>query len=147
MRRLIILFISAGLTFSLTAAWLSHIANPLSTAEVDAQAADVVRAHFAALQRGDFRTAYLQFSTRYRDAMPFDSFHDMVIAHWSLFQQRRIILLPQQQTDDRVVLETDFTDSSGTDVVAEFTLIRSDDRWWIDNVHWDHGLTHHLIRI
>lgn len=144
---MLILLISAGLTFSLTAAWLSHISNPLSAAEADAEAADVVRAHFAALQRGDFRAAYLQFTNRYRDAVPFDSFHNMVIAHWSLFEQRRLILLPQQQTDNRVVLETNFTDADGTTVAADFTMVRIEDRWWIDNVHWNPGLTHHLTRI
>jgi hypothetical protein len=144
LRRMLLLMGSASVAFGVTAAWLAHLSDRFSAEQADSQAADLVRGYFSAVQRGDFRSAYLQYSRRYQREIPFDVFHDMVIAHWSLFREKRVVLLPQETTVDRVVLETNFIDSTGTRVVAEFSLVRVNDRWWIDDVRWSRGITEHL---
>ena len=142
--RLLVLMGGCCVAFGLTTLWLSRLSIPLAIAEADSQATSLVRKHFAALERGDFRTAYEQFSSRYRDQMPFDAFHDMTVAHWRLLQGE-VTVIPQSATPNRVVLEISFNGASGSTLNAEFTMVRNESRWWIDNVRWGQERTQHLI--
>jgi hypothetical protein len=145
MRRMLVLMVGASVAFALTSVWLSHLANPLSMAEADSQATRLVRAHLAALNRGDLRTAYGQFSSRYRNRIPFEVFHEMIAAHWPMFHARRLMLIPQTTSAERVILDLQY--GSGDEAsVAEFTLVRLGERWWIDDIQWIRRQPTHLIR-
>ena len=133
------------IAFGVTTFWLSRLATPLAIAEADTQATSLVRAHFAALERGDFRAAYDQFSARYRDQIPFAIFREIMATHWSLLQGQ-VTVIPQSATPARVVLGVDFSNPAGATINAEFTLVRTAGRWWIDNVRWGRERLQHLIR-
>jgi hypothetical protein len=145
MRRMLILMLGACAAFSLTSFWLSRLSNPISVAEADLQATTLVRAHLNALERGDLRAAYGQFSTRYRRRIPFEVFHEMILSHWPMFHSRRLSLTPQEESADRVVLDIQYSDGE-EDSIAEFTLVRIADRWWIDDVQWIRRQPNRLIR-
>lgn len=142
--RLLVLMGACCVAFGLTTLWLSRLSIPLSIAEADSQATSLVRKHFEALERGDFHTAYRQFSSRYRRRIPFETFHDLTVAHWRLMQGE-VTVIPQSATPDRVVLEISFDGASGSTLNAEFTLVRNASRWWIDNVRWGRERMPHLI--
>ncbi len=143
--RLLVLMAACCVAFGLTTLWLARLATPLAIAEADSQATSLVRAHFAALERGDFRKAYDQYSSDYRERIPFEAFHEMIVARWRLLQGE-VIVIPQSATPDRVVLEISFSGNDGTTLNAEFTLVRNASRWWIDNVRWGRERVQHLIR-
>jgi hypothetical protein len=143
--RLMVLAGACCVAFGLTTLWLTRLATPLAIAEADSQATSLVRAHFAALGRGDFQTAYGQFSTEYRARLPFDVFHEMMMEHWRLLRGN-VVVVPQSATPDRVVLGISFSGDDGTSLSAEFTLVREMSRWWISNVYWGRERVEHLIR-
>lgn len=145
LRRMLILLVACCTAFALTALWFSHLSASLSIEEANTQATRVVREHFAALERGDLRTAYGQFSARYRKRMSFALFEQMIAGHWRILSGQ-VTVLPQSATPNRVVLHVGFEESSGTSLSAEFTLVRSHGRWWIDNVLWGAERVQHLIR-
>ena len=143
--RLLILTGACCVAFGLTTLWLSRIATPLAIAEADSQATNLVREHFAALEHGDFRAAYDQFSSEYRERIPFEVFHEMIVAHWQLLQGQ-VIVIPQSATPNRVVLEISLSGNDGTTLNAEFILVHEASRWWIGNVRWGRERVEHLIR-
>jgi hypothetical protein len=142
--RLLVLTGACCVAFGLTTLWLSRLSVPLAIAEADSQATSLVRKHFAALERGDFRTAYEQYTSRYRDRIPFEAFHDMIAAHWHIMQGQ-VTVIPQSATPDRVVLDIGFSGDDGSTLDAEFILVRNASRWWIDNVRWGREREQHLI--
>jgi hypothetical protein len=143
--RLTVLMGGCCVAFGLTTLWLTRLATPFAIAEADSQATSLVRAHFAALERGDFRTAYEQLSSNYRERIPFEVFHEIVVAHWRLMQGQ-VVVIPQSATPDRVVLEISFSGDDGSTLSAEFTLVHEASRWWIDNVRWGRERVEHLLR-
>lgn len=144
-RQLLVLAVACCALFGLMTLWLSRLSTPLAIAEADSQATRLVREHFAALERGDFRTAYGQFTLRYRARIPFELFHRMVVERWPLLEGE-VMVVPQTTTPNRVVLEVNFDEKNGSTLNAEFTLVRSSSRWWIDDVHWGRERFEHLIR-
>jgi hypothetical protein len=142
--RLVVLAGACCLAFELTTLWLTRLATPFSIASADSQATSLVRAHFAALERGDFRTAYDQFSSNYRERMPFEIFHDMILAHWRLLQGE-VVVIPESATPDRVVLGISLSGDDGTRLSGEFTLVHEASRWWIGNERWGRERVQHLI--
>jgi hypothetical protein len=143
--RLLVLAVASSVAFGLTTLWLTRLATPLAIAEADSQATSVVRAHFTALERGDFRKAYDQFSSEYRERIPFEVFHEMMMEHWRLLRGK-VIVVPQSATPDRVVLEISFSGDDGTTLSAVFTLVRGVSHWWIANARWGRERVEHLIR-
>jgi hypothetical protein len=143
--RLLALTVACCAAFGMMTVWFSRSSVPLAIAEADSEATHLVREHFAALERGDFRTAYEQFSSRYRERIPFTVFHDMVVEHWQLLEGK-VVVVPQLTTPSRVVLEVSFDEENGSTVDAEFTLVRSGARWWIDDERWGRERVEHLIR-
>lgn len=127
---------AACLAFSLTSLWLARQAQHSSIRNADSQAMEVVRAHFAALDRGDFRAAYSLFSIRLRREMPFEEFQDVMQAHLPLLQGK-VSVFPETTSARRVVVDIDFTGDRRMSLTAEFTLVRREGRWWIDDIHWN----------
>jgi ketosteroid isomerase-like protein len=132
------------ITFALTTLWLTRIENPLAMAQADTQATQLVEAHFAALERGDFRAAYDQFSARFRRRLSFKTFQIAMANHWRLLRGN-LTLFPHAETANRVMVNIHFEGDEGTELNAEFTLIRRANRWWIDDVRWGRAGGDNLI--
>lgn len=145
LRRMLFLLVACCLAFALTTLWFSRLSTARSIEKADSQATTVVREHFAALERGDYRTAYEQFSDRFRRKMSFEVFVSMVAGHWSMMNGQATVF-PQSATPSRVVVRVNFAATGNVSLTAEFTLVRSRGRWWIDDVSWTSRRMPHLIQ-
>ena len=97
---------------------------------------EIVRAQLRALDRGELRPAYDMFSPRYRGQVSFDNWHELFVKHWRMFHAD-IVRAETPATDGpRVTLEIYLHGADDKDYRARFTLVRTDGRWWIDDVHW-----------
>lgn len=135
LRRMLFLLVICCLAFAVTTLWFSRLSASLSIEKADSQATSLVRAHFAALQRGDYRTAYDELSARFRRQMPFQVFVTMIAGHWEMMSGRATVS-PHASTPNRVVVRVNFAANEGLSLTAEFTLVRARGRWWIDGVSW-----------
>lgn len=144
LRRMLFLLVFSCVVFGLLALWFSHLSNSVSLQKADSEATKVVREHFAALERGDYRAAYEQFSPRYRRQIPFPMFVQMVVGHWQMLQGQATVF-PQSATPNRVIVHVEFAGTRDVSLTAEFTLVRDNGRWWIDNVDWERKRTPHMI--
>jgi Domain of unknown function (DUF4864) len=97
---------------------------------------EIVRAQLRALDRGQLRPAYDLFSARYRQQVSFDAWHELVVTHWRMFHADVVRAGTPAQSGPRVNLEIYLRGEDEKDYRARFTLIRTDGRWWIDDVHW-----------
>jgi hypothetical protein len=97
---------------------------------------EIVRAQLRALDRGELRPAYDMFSPRYRGQVSFDTWHQLFIRHWRMFHADVERAEPAWQTGPGVTLEIYLHGSDDKEYRARFTLIQTDGRWWIDDVHW-----------
>ncbi len=57
------------------------------------------------------------------------------MGHWQILQGG-VVVFPQSATPTRVVLHVNFEAPVSMGLTADFTLIRSNGRWWIDDVSW-----------
>ncbi len=97
---------------------------------------EIVRAQLRALDRGELRPAYDMFSARYRGQVSFDTWHQLFIGHWRMFHADVVRAEPAWQSGPGVTLEIYLHGSDDREYRARFTLIRTEGRWWIDDVHW-----------
>jgi hypothetical protein len=97
---------------------------------------EIVRAQLRALDRGELRPAYDMFSPRYRGQVSFDSWHELFVRHWRMFHADVMRAEPPSISGPGVTLEIYLHGADEKDYRARFTLIRTDGRWWIDDVHW-----------
>ncbi len=106
---------------------------------------EIVRAQLRALDRGELRPAYDMFSARYRDQVTFDTWHQLFITHWRMFHADVLRAEPPLQSGPGVTLEIYLHGADDKDYRARFTLIRTDGRWWIDDVHWTEEADEHDV--
>lgn len=144
LRRMLFLLVTCCLAFALTTFWFSRLSSSLSIARADSQATSLVRAHFAALERGDYRAAYDQFSARFRRRLPFQVFVAMVAGQWQMLGGQATVF-PQSSAPNRVVVRVNFAANEGQSLTAEFTIVHNDGRWWIDDVSWTSRRMPHMI--
>ncbi len=97
---------------------------------------EIVRAQLRALERGQLRPAYELFSARYREQVSFDAWRELVVTHPRMFHADVVRTGTPAQTGPRVNLEIYLHGADEKNYRARFTLIRTDGRWWIDDVHW-----------
>jgi hypothetical protein len=97
---------------------------------------EVVRAQLRALDRGELRPAYDMFSARYRGQVSFDTWHELFIMHWRMFHADVVRADAPAYNGPGVTLEIYLHSADDKEYRARFTLIRTDGRWWIDDVHW-----------
>ena len=97
---------------------------------------EIVRAQLRALDRGELRPAYDMFSARYRGQVSFDTWHELFVRHWRMFHANVVRSEMPALRGPGVTLEIYLHGADDKDYRARFTLIRSDGRWWIDDVHW-----------
>lgn len=96
----------------------------------------VVRAEIGALGRGDLNTAYSQLSRRYRDEVPFNTYHMLVVSHRRVFLTRKYSFSEEEQRGSQIFVVAELEAENGTRYEAKFTLVRDLGRWWIDDLHW-----------
>jgi uncharacterized protein DUF4864 len=135
-RRLLILLCVMCLAFAVTTWLLVRYDNPLWLSRLTNGPASVVRSQLEALNRGDLQVAYGLFSPNYREQVPFEAFHQLVVTHRNMFQTRELRIGRDDESGSRADLETHLVAEGGKRYVARFTLVRVDGRWWIDDLHW-----------
>ena len=131
------LFLLLGLTLSafILASWiLVRVDAPFGFFSSGPQ--EIVRAQLRALDRGELRPAYDMFSPRYRQQVSFDTWHQLFVTHWRMFHADVVRAETTPQSGAGVTLEIYLHGADDKDYRARFTLIQSDGRWWIDDVHW-----------
>jgi Domain of unknown function (DUF4864) len=132
------LFVLLGLTLTafILSAWiLVRVESPFGMFSTGPQ--EVVRAQLRALDHGELRPAYDMFSPRYRGQVSFDTWHELFIRHWRMFHADVVRSEAPAQSSRGVMLEIYLHGADDKDYRARFTLIRTDGRWWIDDVHWE----------
>jgi Domain of unknown function (DUF4864) len=97
---------------------------------------EIVRAQLRALDRGELRPAYDMFSARYRRQVSFDTWHELFVKHWRMFHADVVRAETPAYDGQGVTLEIYLHGADDKDYRARFTLIRTEGRWWIDDVHW-----------
>jgi hypothetical protein len=142
-RNLSLLLALALAAFVLTAWILVRVDTPLGASFTEPQ--EVVRAQLRALDLGQLRPAYDMFSARYREQVSFDAWHELVVTHWRMFHADVVRTGTPAQNGPRVNMEIYLRGSDEKDYRARFTLIRTDGRWWIDDVHWTEAPDEHKI--
>ena len=134
-RRNLYMLLSLGLAAFVLTSWiLVHLDAPFSAYANGPQ--EVVRAQLRALERGQLRPAYDLFSARYRQQVSFDAWRELVVTHSRMFHADVVRTGTPAQAGPRVNLEIFLHGADEKDYRARFTLIRTDGRWWIDDVHW-----------
>jgi len=136
LRRLRVLLYASTLAFALTTWMLVRVDNPAALVGLGPGPSSVARAHLDALNRGELRVAYELFSTQYRQQVPFDVYHELVITHREMFLIADATFEQTEDSGDRTVLESSITASDGEHYRARFTMVRIDGRWWIDDLRW-----------
>lgn len=136
LRRLKRLLIFGCALFTLTIWLLVRLENPGKLSPFAPGPARIIRQHLEALNRGEFREAYLLFSQHYRDQVSFELYHELVVTHSAMFRTRIVSVRQQETSGNRIVLETRVLASDGERYVARFTLVRVENRWWIDDLRW-----------
>ena len=135
MRQNLLLLLSFTLAAFVLTAWIFvHVDSPFGIFSTGPQ--EIVRAQLRALDRGELRPAYDMFSARYRQQVSFDVWHELIVMHWRMFHAKVLRAGKPAQTGSRVTLEIHLRGADEKDYRARFTLIRTDGRWWIDDVHW-----------
>lgn len=104
---------------------------------------EIVRAQLRALDRGELRPAYDMFSPRYRGEVSFDTWHELFVTHWRMFHADVVRSETPAYEGPGVTLEIYLHGADDKDYRARFTLIRTDGRWWIDDVHWTQEADEH----
>jgi hypothetical protein len=120
--------------FILTAWILVRVDSPFGLFSTGPQ--EIVRAQLRDLDRGELRPAYDLFSPRYRGQVSFDTWHQLFVAHWRMFHADVVRAETPDFSGPGASLEIYLHGADGKDYRARFTLIRTDGRWWIDDVHW-----------
>jgi len=120
--------------FTLTAWILVRVDSPFGIFSSGPQ--EIVRAQLRALDHGDLRPAYDMFSARYRGQVSFDVWHKLIVTHWRMFHAQVLRSEAPSQAGPGVTLEIYLHGADDKDYRARFTLIHTDGRWWIDDVHW-----------
>ncbi len=101
-----------------------------------AAALRTARAMLAAMNQDDLGTAYSYFSQRYRSRVPLASFRSLLRTHRDMFHTEEQDVRTRSETKDRVMLDIHVSSDDDEDYVAQFTLVRLEGRWWVDELHW-----------
>jgi len=132
------LFLLLGLTLAafILSSWiLVRVDSPLGLFSTGPQ--EIVRAQLRALDQGELRPAYDMFSARYRGQVSFDTWHELFVTHWRMFHADVVRSESPAQSGEGVSLEIYLHGADDKDYRARFLLVRTDGRWWIDDVHWE----------
>lgn len=112
-----------------------HGAAPAGEEAVGA-ALRTARAQLDALNQDDISGAYSYFSPGYRARVSLATFRKLIRAHHDMFHTEEQDVKMRSQAPDRVLLDIHVSSDDDEDYVAEFTLVRLDGRWCVDNLRW-----------
>jgi len=112
--------------------------DPAASGDAVAEAAALraARAQLAALNKNDISGAYSYFSPRYRARVPLATFRKLVTAHRDMFHTEEQDVRTENRSTDRVVLQIHVTSDDDEDYVAQYTLVRVQGRWYVDDLRW-----------
>jgi len=136
LQRLRALLVAALAVFTLLVWGLARIENPLERLGLLSGPKRVVRAHLAALSRGEARVAYEHFSAHYRAEIPWPAYQRLIRSHRDMFRTRVIEFRDRPVDEAHSVLDALVIASNGHKYVARFSLVQFDSRWWIDSIRW-----------
>ena len=131
---LFLLLFLALAAFILTSWILVRVDAPFGIFSTGPQ--EIVRAQLRALDRGELRPAYDMFSPRYRGQVSFDTWHELFVRHWRMFHADVVRAETPAYGGPGVTLEIYLHGADDKNYRARFTLVRTEGRWWIDDVHW-----------
>jgi hypothetical protein len=134
LHNLYLLLFLALAAFTLTAWILVRVDSPFGPFSSGPR--EIVRAQLLALDRGELRPAYDMFSSRYREQVSFDVWHELIVTHWRMFHAEVLRTEEPANSGPGVSLEIYLRGADDRDYRARFLVIRTDGRWWIDDVHW-----------
>ena len=135
-RRATILFATTFAAFSFTT-WLLTRTQISSNDSHDASTPEgVVRIQLDALAQGELQIAYAQFSSQYRDEVPFAAFQQIATTHSQMFRANKIAIEELAKNSPREELRVHITSVDGQHYVARYATILIDGRWWIDAMRW-----------
>jgi hypothetical protein len=135
-RRLAMLFASSFVAFSLTTWFLARSNNIADVPHAANTAEGVIRQQFEAVSQGEMRVAYALFSPRYHSEVPFETFEQTVRAHGAIFRATSVRKESEIETVARAEIKLRLETAGGDHLVARYTLIEIEGRWWIDEMHW-----------
>ncbi len=134
-RNNLFLLLSLALAAFILTSWvLVRVDSPFGIFSTGPQ--EIVRAQLRALDRGELRPAYDMFSARYRGQVSFDTWHELFVTHWRMFHADVVRAENPAYSGPDVTMEIYLHGADDKDYRARFTLIRTEGRWWIDDVHW-----------
>jgi hypothetical protein len=134
-RHNLFLLLSLALAAFILTSWiLVRLDSPFGVFSTGPQ--EIVRAHLRALDRGELRPAYDMFSPRYRGQVSYDTWHELFVKHWRMFHADVVRAETPAFSGPGVTMEIYLHGADDKDYRARFTLIRTEGRWWIDDVHW-----------
>ena len=143
-RHNLFLLLSLALAAFIMTSWiLVRIDSPFGIFSTGPQ--EIVRAQLRALDRGELRPAYDMFSPRYRGQVSYDTWHELFVRHWRMFHASVVRAETPAYSGPGVTLEIYLHGADDKDYRARFTLIRTDGRWWIDDVHWTQEADEHDV--
>ncbi|MGH9815205.1 MAG: hypothetical protein ACRD5F_07230 [Candidatus Acidiferrales bacterium] len=162
LRRLRVLLLAGLVLFTLALWLLVRVPDPLERLGLLSGPKRVVRAHLAALSRGEAREAYEFFSTHYREEIPWPAYERMITSHREMFRTRVLALRDRADLDPgaasgdgfdpdgesasrarpdddgraRTVLDGELLAANGRRYMVRFTIVEDAGGWWIDRVRW-----------
>ena len=136
LRRLRILLLTGGLAFALTTWMLVRFENPAAFFGFGPGPASVAREHLDAVRSGELRRAYGLFSASYRQRVPFEAYHRLVVTHRDMFRTESVQIQVKETAGNRTILLGQMVSADGEHYVAQFTMVRWEGRWWIDDLRW-----------
>jgi hypothetical protein len=143
-RHNLFLLLSLALAAFILTSWiLVRVDSPFGLFSTGPQ--EIVRAQLRALDRGELRPAYDMFSPRYRGQVSYDTWHELFVRHWRMFHANVVRAETPAYSGPGVTLEIYLHGADDKDYRARFTLIRTDGRWWIDDVHWTQEADEHDV--
>jgi hypothetical protein len=107
---------------------------------------NIVRVELGSLASGDIKSGYAQLSERYRKQVSFEDYYALVTSHRRMFLTRNFRVTRREQNHGQVFIETELTSRSGRQFLAQFTLVESQGRWWIDDLHWGRPADSHALQ-
>jgi Domain of unknown function (DUF4864) len=138
-RRLVLLFASSFVAFSLTTWFLARSNSAPDEPQADAAPVTpegIVHEQLDALGQAKTRVAYALFSPRYRSEIPFEAFDTMVREHSAMFRANSVRKESEIATSGRDDITMHLETASGDRFIARYKLVLIEGRWWIDEMRW-----------
>lgn len=134
-RRMRIVLAAAMISFAIVS-WLL-VRRTITMRSTGQDPVQVVRMEIGALGRGDLEAGYSQLSQRYRNEVPFEMYHQLVLEHRRMFFARSYRVTENTTRGSQTFVVAQIEAAGGAHYTAQFTLVQLSGRWWIDDLHWN----------